>query len=77
MQIQSLISIREAAAVLGGISERNLWSLTAPRGPIPCVRIGRRVLYRPADLVHYAEQHTVKHRTTKARRAHEAGSTTT
>lgn len=30
---------REAAAALG-ISERTLWDLTAPRGPIPCVRVG-------------------------------------
>lgn len=43
---------REAARMLG-VSARLLWSLTAPRGPIPCTRIGGRggcVLYRPADL---------------------------
>ena len=43
---------REAARALG-ISTRLLWSLSSPRGPIPCKRIGGRgscVLYRPADL---------------------------
>lgn len=44
---------REAAQALG-ISARTLWSLTAPRGPIPCVRLGdgqrSAVLYRVADL---------------------------
>ncbi len=39
---------RETAKALG-ISERTLWSLSAPRGPIPCVRIGhgkrKSVLY--------------------------------
>ncbi|QDU37631.1 Helix-turn-helix domain protein [Maioricimonas rarisocia] len=40
---------REAAKLLG-ISERTLWSLTQPRGPIPSVKLGRRVAY-PVDLL--------------------------
>jgi len=44
---------REAAKALG-ISARTLWGLTAPRGPIPCLRIGhgkrQTVLYPVADL---------------------------
>lgn len=40
---------REAAKALS-ISERTLWALTAPRGPIPCVRVGGCVLFRMADL---------------------------
>jgi predicted DNA-binding transcriptional regulator AlpA len=44
---------RDAAKALG-ISPRTLWALTAPRGPIPCVRIGtgkrKSVLY-PADAL--------------------------
>lgn len=44
---------RDAAKALG-ISARTLWGLTAPRGPIPCLRIGRgkrrTVLYPVADL---------------------------
>lgn len=44
-----LLTIREAAARLG-ISERKLWDLTMPRGPLPCVRIGQSVRYVPDDL---------------------------
>ncbi|MCG6158313.1 helix-turn-helix domain-containing protein [Rubinisphaera margarita] len=43
---------RETAKVLG-ISERKLWSLTSPRGPIPCVRMGRNVRYDLADVRAY------------------------
>jgi predicted DNA-binding transcriptional regulator AlpA len=47
---------REAAALLS-ISERTLWSLTAPRGPIPCKRLpgSRLVLYSVADLQRWLE----------------------
>ncbi len=44
-----LLSARDAAKALS-ISERTLWGLTAPRGPIPCVRLGGRVLYSPESL---------------------------
>ncbi len=40
---------REAAKALG-ISERMLWSLTAPRGTIQSVRVGSCVLYPVAGL---------------------------
>ncbi len=40
---------REAAAALG-IGERKLWELTAPRGPIPCAKIGTCVVY-PVDAL--------------------------
>lgn len=40
---------RDAARMLG-IGERTLWTLTAPRGPIPCVRVGVCVLY-PVPLL--------------------------
>ena len=44
-----LLDAREAAAALS-ISTRSLWSITHPRGPVPVVRIGSRVLYSVADL---------------------------
>jgi predicted DNA-binding transcriptional regulator AlpA len=44
-----LLSAREAARVLS-ISERTLWGLSSPRGPIPRVRLGGRVLYSPEAL---------------------------
>jgi hypothetical protein len=40
---------QEAARLLS-ISERTLWGLTAPRGPIPSVRFGRFVRYDVAAL---------------------------
>ena len=44
-----LLNARDAAKALG-ICERTLWSLTEPRGGIPCVRFGRAVRYAPHDL---------------------------
>ena len=38
------------------IDPRKLWGLTNCR-QIPCVRIGRRVLYGPEDLRAWIEQH--------------------
>lgn len=50
---------RDAAKALG-ISARTLWGLTAPRGPIPCLRVGhgkrRTVLYPVADLQTWLSQ---------------------
>lgn len=43
------LSRREVAKRLA-LCEKTVQNLTAPRGPIPCVRIGRRVLYRPTDI---------------------------
>jgi hypothetical protein len=36
-----LVDARTAARMLA-ISERSLWAATSPRGPIRCVRIGKR-----------------------------------
>ncbi len=49
-----LLTARDAAAVLS-VSQRTLWSLTHPRGPIHPVRIGRAVRYAPASLFAYVE----------------------
>jgi len=53
---RGLLSAREAAYYLGGVSVRTLWDLTFPRGPIPAVRLGRRVFYRRSDLDKFLEQ---------------------
>jgi hypothetical protein len=50
-----LLKPREAAASLN-ISERQLWTHTEPRGPIPCVRIGSSVRYSPDALQAYIRQ---------------------
>lgn len=44
-----LLSPREAARYLS-IGERTLFNRTAPRGPIPAVRIGTLVRYEVSDL---------------------------
>lgn len=48
-QQRLLLAAREAAAALS-VCEKTLWSITQPRGDLPCVRIGRRVLYSVDDL---------------------------
>lgn len=40
----------KTAARMLSIGVRKLWDLSAPRGPIPCAKVGTRVLYRVADL---------------------------
>jgi len=45
----NLLSARDAARALA-VAERTLWGLTSPRGPIPCVKIGRSVRYAVSDL---------------------------
>ncbi len=63
MQAQStpklLINTHEAAKLLS-ISEKKLWSMTAPRGPLPCVRMGRAVRYHPADIDNFVAAMTAK-----------------
>jgi excisionase family DNA binding protein len=49
-----LLTCTEAADNLR-ISTRTLWALTN-RGDLLAVRIGRRCLYRPETLRHYAER---------------------
>lgn len=43
-----LIDATKAASILS-LGKRTLWGMTQ-RGAIPCVRVGRRVLYRPCEL---------------------------
>ncbi|NLY01670.1 MAG: helix-turn-helix domain-containing protein [Rhodopirellula sp.] len=47
--VRLLLDAREASKALG-ICQKTLWANTRPRGSIPCVRIGKRVLYAVADL---------------------------
>ena len=56
-----LLTVREAAKYLS-IGERLLWSRSAPRGPLPVVRIGSAVRYPVADLEAAIKRMTVKPR---------------
>lgn len=49
---------RLEAAKLLSISERTLFERTQPRGPIKPFRLGRRVLYRVADLERFIESNS-------------------
>ena len=50
-----LLTTREAAAFLG-LSERKVWSLTAPRGPLPAIRISRSIRFSAADLEGFVDR---------------------
>ncbi len=50
-----LLPAREAAQALS-VCEKTLWSITQPRGDLPCVRIGRRVLYDQRDLLAWIDK---------------------
>lgn len=52
-----LLTSAETARRLS-ISERTLWTLTAPRGSLPCVRFGRSVRYCLADVLAFINQHS-------------------
>lgn len=49
-----LISVTQAASKLG-VAQRTIYDLAAPAGPIPCHRIGRRILFSPDDLTEYLQ----------------------
>lgn len=38
-----------------GISPRMVYALAAPAGPIPCYRIGRRMVFNESDVREYKE----------------------
>jgi len=48
------LSPREAAQTLS-VSEKTLWSLTQPRGPIPAARFRRMVRYDVRDLLAFLD----------------------
>jgi hypothetical protein len=54
-----LVSTKEAAARLS-ICPRTLWSISAPRGNLPVVRIGKKMLYHVADLEREIEARKVR-----------------
>lgn len=56
--IPRLLLSRDEAAVAIGLSVRELDDRTSPRGPIRCVRVGRRVLYSPAVLQQWIDSQT-------------------
>ncbi|WP_449390822.1 helix-turn-helix domain-containing protein [Eoetvoesiella caeni] len=47
-----MLSVLDVADYLG-VSRQTVYSLAAPTGPIPCYRIGRRVLFLDDDIQNY------------------------
>lgn len=54
-QTKLLLPAPDAAQALS-VCDKTLWSWAKPRGPIPCVRTGRRVLYDVRDLLAFIER---------------------
>jgi|YNPBryunderm2012_1023409.scaffolds.fasta_scaffold24016_3 excisionase family DNA binding protein len=54
-QAKFLLSVAETARALN-VSRKKLWEITAPRGDLPCIKIGTRVLYSPADIMAWIER---------------------
>ncbi len=50
-----LVTPQEASRLLS-CCEKSLWSMTWPRGPIRCVRIGRSVRYSVESLREFISQ---------------------
>jgi len=54
-----LMSIREVAEQTR-LCEKSVWNATAPRGDLPCVKLGARCLYRPEDVAAWIESRLVR-----------------
>jgi len=48
------VGINEAAEMLG-ICQKTVYTMTSPRGDLPCVRVGTRVLYSVEDIRAWVE----------------------
>jgi len=55
-----LVPAEEAMRLLGGISRKSLYSWTRPRGPIPCIKLGARVLYSVRALEAFIAEQEAK-----------------
>ena len=55
----ALLSIREASELLN-LCEKSVWNHAAPRGSLPVVRIGSRLLFRREDIDRWIESRVVR-----------------
>lgn len=55
----ALLNVREAAQYLG-VSTGTVHNMTAPRGPLPCVKIATRLCYVRRDLKAFIRERTVR-----------------
>lgn len=61
MKTARLLSVRQAAAYLGGISEQTIYGWVCHR-QIPFVKVGRRTMFRIEDLDEFIERRRVQAR---------------
>lgn len=54
------MSVIEASELLG-VSKAMIYKLAAPNGPIPCTRIGKRVIFDESDVSAYKASCRVEH----------------
>jgi len=52
--VRKLLTRDEVAAMLG-VTVRHLIRMTAPKGPLPCIKIGRRLMFDPLDVAAYIQ----------------------
>ena len=57
--VTKLMSIREVAQQTG-LCEKSVWNATAPRGELPCAKLGARTLYRPDDVAAWIESRVIR-----------------
>ena len=55
----ALLSIGETSHLLN-LCEKTVWNHAAPRGTLPVVRIGSRLLFRRADIDAWIESRVVR-----------------
>ena len=54
-----LLSIRQVSEILS-LCEKSVWNNAAPRGSLPTVRIGSRLLFRREDIEQWIESRVVR-----------------
>lgn len=57
--VTKLLSIRQVAEQTG-LCEKSVWNSSAPRGYLPCVKLGARILYRPEDVAAWIESRVIR-----------------
>ena len=57
--VTKLLSIRDVADQTG-LCEKSVWNSTAPRGSLPCVKLGARILFRAEDVSAWIESRVIR-----------------
>ena len=60
--LAKLMNVREVAEQTG-LCEKSIWNATAPRGDLPCVKLGSRTLYRPKDVGEWIDSRVIRNTT--------------